>query len=77
MSLLVCLGGVLTLNAISLAIGCIIDTVCFILKGQFTLKSKYICFLLPVALFINLDCFGVSCLDLEIAAVENSDFSLI
>ena len=38
------------------------------LKGQF---------LLPVVLFISLNCFGVSCLVLEISAVEISAFSLI
>ena len=34
-------------------------------------------FLLPVVLFISLDSFGVSCLVLEISAVEISAFSLI
>ena len=34
-------------------------------------------FSLPVVLFISLDSFGVSCLVLEISAVESSAFSLI
>ena len=36
--------------------------------------KKIIFFLLPVVLFINLYCFGVSCLVLEILAVEVSAF---
>ena len=32
------------------------------LKKQYTQNWKYIFFLLPVELHINLDCFGVSCL---------------
>ena len=32
-------------------------------------------FLLPVGLFINLDCFGVCCPMLKISPVEMSDFS--
>ena len=39
--------------------------------------QKYIYFLLPVVLFINVDGFGVSCRVLEISAVEISAFSLI
>ena len=45
---------------------------------QFTIKiknKKYIFSLLPVVLIINLDHFGVSCLVLEISAVEISAFS--
>ena len=42
------------------------------LKGQFTLKSKI--HTLPVELFISLDSFGVSCLVLEISAVDISAF---
>ena len=34
-------------------------------------------FLLPVELFIDLDCFGVSCLVLDISGVEISAFFLI
>ena len=40
-------------------------------------NQKYIFFLLPVELFINVNCFGVSCLVLEISTVEISAFSLI
>ena len=47
------------------------------LKGQFIPNQKYILFLLPVVLFINLDSFGVSCLVLEISAVEISALSQI
>ena len=47
------------------------------LKGQFTPNQKYMFYLLPVEIFINLDSFGVSCLVLEISAVEISAFSLI
>ena len=47
-------------------------------KGTVHFKiKKYILFLLPVVLFINLDSFGVRCLVLEISAVEISVFSLI
>ena len=37
-----------------------------IFKGTVNPKSKNIFFFLPVVLFINLDSFGVSCLDLEV-----------
>ena len=40
-------------------------------------SQKYTFFLLSVVLFINLDCFDVSCLILEILAVEISAFSPI
>ena len=40
------------------------------------LKNTYF-FLLPVELFISLNCFGVSCLVLEISATEISALSLI
>ena len=39
-------------------------------------SQKYTFFLLSVVLFINLDCFDVSCLVLEMSAVEISAFSL-
>ena len=35
-------------------------------------NQKHRCFLLPVVLFINLDCFSVTCLVLEISAVESN-----
>ena len=47
------------------------------LTRQFTPKSKNHIFLLSVELFISLDSFGVSCLVLEILAVEISAFSLV
>lgn len=34
-------------------------------------------FLLPVVIFITLDCFGVSCKVLEILAVDRSAFSTV
>ena len=42
------------------------------LKGSSPQNQKYILFLLNLVLFISLDCFGVSCLVLEISAVEIS-----
>ena len=43
------------------------------LKGQCVPKSTIdILFLLPVVLFINLDCFSVSCLVLEISTIKIS-----
>ena len=39
--------------------------------------KKYRFFILPVELFVSLDCFGVSCLVLEISAVEISAFSQV
>ena len=47
------------------------------LKGQFTWNQKYTFSLLSVELFISLDSIGVSCLVLEISAIEVSAFSLI
>ena len=40
-------------------------------------NQNYVFCLLPVVLFISLDCFGVSCLVLEISPVEISAFFLI
>ena len=50
------------------------------IKGtvQHKTKNTYFCIvLLPVALFISLDSFGVSCLVLKTSVIENSVFSLI
>ena len=49
----------------------------FDLKGQFTLNPKIHIFLLRVELSISSDSFGVSCLVLEMSAVEISAFSQI
>ena len=50
----------------------------FTLKAQFTPKIENTdFFLLHLVLFINLNSFGVSCLVLEILAVEISAFSQI
>ena len=53
------------------------DMYTHILKGQFIPKSKIHIFLLPVELIINPDSFDVSCLVLEISAIEISTFSII
>ena len=46
-------------------------------RGSSPQNHKYIFFLLHLVLFISLNCFGVSCLVLEISAVEISAFSQI
>ena len=45
------------------------------IKG--TVHPKIKIHISPLMLFINLDCFGVSCLVVEISAVKISAFSLI
>ena len=51
--------------------------VCCSLKGQFTLKSKIHIFSLTCSAIYQLNCFGLSCLVLDISAVEISAFSQI
>ena len=46
-------------------------------KETVHLKYKYTFFLLHLVLFVNVDCFGVSCLVLDILVVEISTFSLV